>query len=127
MLAEESGSRRKRRRRRRRRSDDRDRLGFASLLPQLLTTANLAAGFFAIVKASSGDVLIASYAVFIAAVFDILDRNDPVTRTGEFRNPHLPNGAWEVNICPDGVPQASNQAPGLAISEVGVPKAIWSR
>ncbi len=73
MLAEESGSRRKRRRRRRRRSDDPDRLGFASLLPQLLTTANLAAGFFAIVKASSGEVLIASYAVFIAAVFDILD------------------------------------------------------
>ncbi len=73
MLAEESGSRRKRRRRRRRRSDDPDRLGFASLLPQLLTTANLAAGFFAIVKASSGEVLIASYAIFIAAVFDILD------------------------------------------------------
>jgi CDP-diacylglycerol--serine O-phosphatidyltransferase len=73
MLAEEPASRRKRRRRRRRRPDDPDRRGFASLLPQLLTTANLAAGFFAIVKASSGDVLIASYAIFIAAVFDILD------------------------------------------------------
>jgi CDP-diacylglycerol--serine O-phosphatidyltransferase len=61
------------RRRRRRRRDDPDRVGFAALLPQLLTTANLAAGFYAIVKASSGQVLIASYAIFIAAVFDILD------------------------------------------------------
>jgi CDP-diacylglycerol--serine O-phosphatidyltransferase len=43
------------------------------LLPQLLTTGNLAAGFYAIIKASGGDVLIASYAIFIAAVFDILD------------------------------------------------------
>lgn len=48
-------------------------MGFASLLPQLLTTGNLAAGFYAIVKASSGEVLIASYAIFIAALFDILD------------------------------------------------------
>jgi CDP-diacylglycerol---serine O-phosphatidyltransferase len=73
MRVEEPESKRKRRRRRRRRSEDQDRRGFASLLPQLLTTANLAAGFFAIVKASSGDVLLASYAIFIAAVFDILD------------------------------------------------------
>jgi CDP-diacylglycerol--serine O-phosphatidyltransferase len=73
MLAEEPASPRRRRRRRRRRPDDPDRRGFASLLPQLLTTANLAAGFFAIVKASSGDVLVASYAIFVAAVFDILD------------------------------------------------------
>jgi CDP-diacylglycerol--serine O-phosphatidyltransferase len=65
-------SRRQRRRRRRRRSSQ-DRAGFASLLPQLLTTANLAAGFYAIIKASGGDVLTASYAIFIAAVFDILD------------------------------------------------------
>lgn len=73
MVAEEPEARPKRRRRRRRRADDPDRRGFASLLPQLLTTANLAAGFFAIVKASSGEVVIASYAIFIAAVFDILD------------------------------------------------------
>jgi len=73
MLADQSDTRRKRRRRRKRHPRDEDRRGFASLLPQLLTTANLAAGFFAIVKASSGDVLIASYAIFIAAVFDILD------------------------------------------------------
>lgn len=43
------------------------------MLPQLLTTGNLAAGFYAIVKASSGEVLIASYAIFVAALFDILD------------------------------------------------------
>ncbi len=74
MLADEpEGPRRKRRRRRRRRSADPDRRGFASLLPQLLTTANLAAGFFAIVMASSGQVLVASYGIFVAAVFDILD------------------------------------------------------
>ena len=63
----------RRRRRRRRRRDDPDRAGFAALLPQILTTGNLAAGFYAIVKASSGDVLIASYAIFVAALFDILD------------------------------------------------------
>ena len=65
--------RKKRRRRRRRRRDDPDRAGFAALLPQLLTTGNLAAGFYAIVMASSGQVLIASYAIFVAALFDILD------------------------------------------------------
>jgi len=73
MVNEEPEGKRRRRRRRRRRRDDPDRAGFAALLPQLLTTGNLAAGFFAIVKASGGDVLIASYAIFIAAVFDILD------------------------------------------------------
>jgi CDP-diacylglycerol--serine O-phosphatidyltransferase len=62
-----------RRRRRRRRRSEQDRSGFASLLPQLLTTANLAAGFYAIIKASGGDVLTASYAIFFAALFDLLD------------------------------------------------------
>lgn len=77
MVEEEAdgqGRRRRRRGRRRKRgvagSDSR---GFASLLPQLLTTGNLAAGFYAIVKASGGDVVVASYAIFVAAVFDILD------------------------------------------------------
>ena len=74
MSEEYDGTRRRRRRRRRRRGgQDPDRRGFASLLPQLLTTANLAAGFFAIVQASGGKVMVASYAIFIAAVFDILD------------------------------------------------------
>lgn len=73
MVTEEPEGKKRRRRRRRRRKDDPDRMGFAALLPQLLTTANLAAGFFAIVKASGGEVMIASYAIFVAAVFDILD------------------------------------------------------
>ena len=73
MVTEEPDGKKRRRRRRRRRKDDPDRMGFAALLPQLLTTANLAAGFFAIVKASGGELMIASYAIFVAAVFDILD------------------------------------------------------
>ncbi len=72
-FADASNESRRRRRRRRRRRSDPDRVGFASLLPQLLTTANLAAGFYAIIKASGGDVLTASYAIFVAAVFDVLD------------------------------------------------------
>jgi len=43
------------------------------LLPQLPTTANLASGFYAIIKASGGDVVTASYAIFVAAIFDLLD------------------------------------------------------
>ena len=70
---DEADSKRRRRRRRRRRRDDPDRVGFAALLPQLLTTGNLAAGFLAIIKASSGDIVFASYAIFVAALFDILD------------------------------------------------------
>ena len=69
----EEPEKKRRRRRRRRRRDDPDRAGFAALLPQLLTTGNLASGFYAIVMASSGNVLVASYAIFVAALFDILD------------------------------------------------------
>ena len=73
-LAEEPGGSRPRRRRRRRRARSKpDRAGFSLLLPQLLTTANLAAGFYAIIKASGGDVVTASYAIFVAALFDMLD------------------------------------------------------
>jgi CDP-diacylglycerol--serine O-phosphatidyltransferase len=67
------GASRRRRRRRRRSRSDSDRAGFSLLLPQLLTTANLAAGFYAIIKASGGDVLTASYAIFVAMLFDVLD------------------------------------------------------
>ena len=80
QAVDEVDSKRRRRRRRRRRRDDPDRAGFAALLPQLLTTGNLAAGFFAIIKASNGDVLAASYAIFVAAVFDILDGRAYVAR-----------------------------------------------
>lgn len=70
---DEGDARRKKRRRRRRRRESPDRGGFSALLPQLLTTGNLAAGFLAIIKASNGEVLDASYAIFVAALFDILD------------------------------------------------------
>ena len=73
LTGEPAGSQRRRRRRRRRARSDSDRAGFSVLLPQLLTTANLAAGFYAIIKASGGDVVTASYAIFVAAVFDVLD------------------------------------------------------
>ena len=44
-----------------------------SLLPQLLTTANLGAGFYAIVEASTGDPVRASWAILLAGIFDTLD------------------------------------------------------
>ena len=73
MVNEEVDGKRRRRRRRRRRRDDPDRAGIAALLPQVLTTGNLAAGFFAIIQASSGNTLLAAYAIVVAAIFDILD------------------------------------------------------
>ena len=51
----------------------RDPGAFATLLPHLLTTANLAAGFYAIVKAGQGEFDRAAIALFFAAVFDGLD------------------------------------------------------
>ncbi len=65
---------RRRRRRRRRRGEAGELLGrgFGPLLPHLLTTGNLAAGFYAIVTAPA-DVWRASWAILIAAVFDMLD------------------------------------------------------
>ena len=72
VKSERTTRRQGRRRRRNRRSGT--AVGtFGSLLPSLLTTCNLAAGFFAIVRASTGDPLTASYAIFVAAVFDMLD------------------------------------------------------
>ncbi len=49
------------------------RRGFGALLPQLLTTGNLAAGFYAIVTASAGDLDRAAFAVIVAMGFDLLD------------------------------------------------------
>jgi len=43
------------------------------LLPNLLTTASLFAGFYAIIAAMKGDVVYAAMAIFIAMVFDNLD------------------------------------------------------
>ncbi len=66
------GARRGRRRRRgprRRRGGQ----GFAPLIPHILTTGNLAAGFYAIAKASTGDPVQASWAILVAGIFDVLD------------------------------------------------------
>jgi CDP-diacylglycerol--serine O-phosphatidyltransferase len=63
--------RRRRRGGRRRRRDHAP--SFGAMLPNLLTTGNLAAGFYAIVKASTGDPVFASYLIFVAGIFDILD------------------------------------------------------
>jgi CDP-diacylglycerol--serine O-phosphatidyltransferase len=68
-------SRRARRRRRRERKGEPGEFfgrGFGPLLPHLLTTGNLAAGFYAIVTAPT-DVWRASWAILIAAIFDTLD------------------------------------------------------
>ena len=59
--------------RRRRRGPKRDPGAFAVLLPHLLTTANLAAGFYAILKSGQGEFDRAAIALFFAAVFDGLD------------------------------------------------------
>ena len=70
---QETGKRGRRRRRRKRgEAGELFGRGFGPLLPHLLTTANLAAGFYAIVKASD-NVWYASWAILVAAVFDMLD------------------------------------------------------
>jgi len=72
--ASRAASRRARRRQRRAsRQQDRRGRGVAALLPHLLTTGNLAAGFYAIVKASTGDPERASWAILAAGIFDTLD------------------------------------------------------
>jgi CDP-diacylglycerol--serine O-phosphatidyltransferase len=66
-------SRWRRRRRRRRRSAAERRRGLTLLLPSLLTTGNLAAGFWSITLATSGNLERAALAIVIAGVFDALD------------------------------------------------------
>jgi CDP-diacylglycerol--serine O-phosphatidyltransferase len=65
-------SRAGRRRRRRRPRRHRGR-GFAWLLPHLFTTGNLAAGFYAIVRAAEGDLVRAALAIIVAGILDGLD------------------------------------------------------
>ena len=43
------------------------------ILPNLLTTANMFCGFFAIIYTIKGEFLLAAYAIVAAAVFDLLD------------------------------------------------------
>ena len=56
-----------------RRRKRRDLPGFTSLLPHILTTCNLAAGFYAILKAGEGQYDRAAVALIVGAVFDGLD------------------------------------------------------
>jgi CDP-diacylglycerol--serine O-phosphatidyltransferase len=74
-LADGEAPRRDRSRRRNRsgREPNDGRLTFGGVLPSLLTTGNLAAGFYAVIKAAQGDPLTASYMIFVAAIFDTLD------------------------------------------------------
>lgn len=43
------------------------------ILPNLLTTANMFCGFFAIIYSIKGEFILASYAIVAASVFDLLD------------------------------------------------------
>jgi CDP-diacylglycerol--serine O-phosphatidyltransferase len=61
----------RRARRRRRRREQRRRA--TALLPQLLTTGNLAAGFYSITLSFKGDIDRAALAIVFAALFDMLD------------------------------------------------------
>lgn len=61
----------RRARRRRKRREQRRRA--TQLLPQLLTTGNLAAGFYSITLSFKGDADRAALAIVFAALFDVLD------------------------------------------------------
>jgi CDP-diacylglycerol--serine O-phosphatidyltransferase len=61
------------RRRRRRRGDGERVRDFSALLPHLLTTGNLAAGFYSITLSASGNLDRAALAIIFAGVCDALD------------------------------------------------------
>jgi CDP-diacylglycerol--serine O-phosphatidyltransferase len=69
LAAEERRTRRARRRRKRRERGRRAAL----LLPQLLTTGNLAAGFYSVTLSFQGNIDRAALAIVFAALFDTLD------------------------------------------------------
>jgi CDP-diacylglycerol--serine O-phosphatidyltransferase len=61
-------------RRRRRRRDRKERQrDFSTLLPHLLTTGNLAAGFYSITLSASGDLDRAALMIIVAGICDLLD------------------------------------------------------
>jgi CDP-diacylglycerol--serine O-phosphatidyltransferase len=61
------------RRRRRRRPRKRRQRDFSVLLPHLLTTGNLAAGFYSITLSASGNLDRAALAIIFAGICDLLD------------------------------------------------------
>ena len=62
-----------RRRRRRRRTRAEQRRGFVTILPSLLTTGNLAAGFWSITLSMNHELERAALAIVIGGAFDLLD------------------------------------------------------
>ena len=71
-MTPEAEERRARRVRRRRQRRERRRRA-TQLLPQLLTTANLAAGFYSVTLSFRGDIERAALAIVFAGLFDVLD------------------------------------------------------
>ncbi len=61
------------RRRRRRRDRKKRQRDFSTLLPHLLTTGNLAAGFYSITLSASGDLDRAALMIIVAGICDLLD------------------------------------------------------
>ena len=61
--------------------------GMVYLLPNLLTTCNLFWGFYAIIASLKGEFTVATYAIFMAAVFDMLDG-----QVAKFTKTHSPFG-----------------------------------
>jgi CDP-diacylglycerol--serine O-phosphatidyltransferase len=108
-----------RRRRRRRRTRAERRRGFVSILPSLLTTGNLAAGFWSITLSMHGELERAALAIVIGAFFDLLDG-----RVARMANATSRFGAQYDSIA-DTV--AFGVAPAmLAYSAASLPKLGWA-
>jgi CDP-diacylglycerol--serine O-phosphatidyltransferase len=108
-----------RRRRRRRRTRAERRRGFVSILPSLLTTGNLAAGFWSITLSMHGELERAALAIVIGGGFDLLDG-----RVARMANATSRFGAQYDSIA-DTV--AFGVAPAmLAYSAASLPKLGWT-
>jgi CDP-diacylglycerol--serine O-phosphatidyltransferase len=108
-----------RRRRRRRRGRGERRRGFVSILPSLLTTGNLAAGFWSITLSMHGELERAALAIVIGGFFDLLDG-----RVARMANTTSRFGAQYDSIA-DTV--AFGVAPAmLAYSAASLPRLGWA-
>jgi CDP-diacylglycerol--serine O-phosphatidyltransferase len=108
----------RRRRRRRRPRGERGR-GFVTILPSLLTTGNLAAGFWSITLSMHGELERAALAIVIGGFFDLLDG-----RVARMANATSRFGAQYDSIA-DTV--AFGVAPAmLAYSAASLPRLGWA-
>ncbi len=108
-----------RRRRRRRRPRGERRRGFVTILPSLLTTGNLAAGFWSITLSMHGELERAALAIVIGGFFDLLDG-----RVARMANATSRFGAQYDSIA-DTV--AFGVAPAmLAYSAASLPRLGWA-